>query len=178
MAVPISEKTPDRGPLPSMAPAINLLALNAAVEAARAGETGRGFAVVASEVRTKPGAAFFASRQGHQGPDHQLQRPGQGRRRLGRQFRRIPTRPTNTNAYQRVPTRPTEYQQNTKGNSCHTTRTKAAGASQPEMRAANQEHEGNGAPPQFRSRRRCGPSRLCLRRAALRSGSLDYLVPS
>ena len=56
----------------------NLLALNAAVEAARAGDAGRGFAVVASEVRIA-GAALLAGRQGHQGPDHQLERSGAAR---------------------------------------------------------------------------------------------------
>ena len=30
----------------------------------------------------QPGTTFVAGRQGHQGPDHQLLRPGQGRRRL------------------------------------------------------------------------------------------------
>lgn len=41
---------------------------------------------------------------------------------------------TNTpNEYQRVPTRPTAGQQNTKDNSCHTPRTKAAEASRSEI---------------------------------------------
>lgn len=46
---------------------------------------------------------------------------------------------------QRVPARPAADQQNTKGNSCHTPRTEAAGPSRtyvkPEKRAADQAHE-------------------------------------
>ena len=36
----------------------------------------------------QPGAALLAGRQGHQGPDHQLERSGQGRRRAGQSRRR------------------------------------------------------------------------------------------
>jgi methyl-accepting chemotaxis protein len=57
------------GVIDEIARQTNLLALNAAVEAARAGEAGRGFAVG----------------EGHQGPDHQQQRPGAGRRRARQQ---------------------------------------------------------------------------------------------
>ena len=74
------------GVIDEIARQTNLLALNAAVEAARAGEAGRGFAVVASEVRSLAQRSL-AGRERHQGPDHHLERPGEGRRR-SRQPRR------------------------------------------------------------------------------------------
>jgi hypothetical protein len=100
----------------------NLLALNAAVEAARAGETGRSFAVVASEVRS------LAQRSSQAAKDiKDLITNSNGQVKQGVDL------VVSFGEYQqgqRVPPRPTAGQQNTKDNSCHTPRTKAAAGKQ------------------------------------------------
>ena len=91
------------------------------------------------------------------------------------EFQRIPTRPTKTNAYQRDQ-RQTNRIQKEIPVTPHAL--KAAEASRPKIVAAIIHMKAGDVRSECWSRRRRGPSRPRLRRAASRSTSLDRLAPS